>query len=168
MNSIDHEIEDYLRLIFSAGYNNIGVWNKLYKTELVKAHPYGLLAYEDVSWTPYILSYADKFCYINDICYEWDRKIRPATFSNVLSNRSAEEKFKERFEAFEFFYLQGNQKRKECLAYIKAKRLYGQGTTAKYHKYFDAIKDMKNELINNKFLLADASASKKILPLLND
>lgn len=165
---IAHEIEDYLRLIFSAGYNNIGVWNKLYKTELVKAHPYGLLAYEDVSWTPYILSYADKFCYINDICYEWDRKIRPATFSNVLSNRSAEEKFKERFEAFEFFYLQGNQKRKECLAYIKAKRLYGQGTTAKYHKYFDAIKDMKNELINNKFLLADASASKKILPLLND
>jgi len=167
-SGVAHDIEDYLRLIFSTGYNNIGVWNKIYKAQMVKDHPYGLLAYEDVSWTPYILSYADKFCYIPDVCYEWDRKIRPATFSNVLSNRSAEEKFKERFEAFEFFYLQGNQKRKECLAYLKAKRLFGQGTTAKYHKYFDAIKDMKNELINNKFLLADANASKKILPLLKD
>lgn len=163
-----YDIEDYLRLVFSDGFNNIGVWNKLYKAQLVKEHPFGLLAYEDVSWTPYILSYADKFCYINDICYEWDRKIRPATFSNVLSNRSAEEKFNERFEAFEFFYKQGNQERKECLAYIKAKRLFGQGTTAKYQKYFDAIKDMKNELINNRFLLEDSNASAKILPLLKD
>ncbi len=166
--NVSHDIENYLKLVFSDGYNNIGVWNKLYKANLVKEHPFGLLAYEDVSWTPYILSYADNFCYVNDICYEWDRKIRPATFSNVLSNRSAEEKFKERFEAFEFFYKQGNQKRKECLAYIKAKRLFGQGTTAKYHKYFDAIKEMKAELINNKFLLEDEKAKAKILPLLID
>ena len=165
---VAHDIEDYLRLVFSDGYNNIGVWNKLYKAELVKSHPFGLLAYEDVSWTPYILSFADKFCYINNICYEWDRKIRTATFSNVLSNRSAEEKFKERFEAFEFFYKQGNQNRKECLAYVKAKRLYGQGTSAKYHKYFEAISDMKDELINNKFLLADKKACERIMPLLEN
>lgn len=160
------DIEDYLRLIFSPNFNNIGVWNKLYKTDLVKAHPFGLLAYEDVSWTPYILSFAEKFCYIGEVCYEWDRKIRTSTFSNVLSNRSAEEKFSERFEAFEFFYKQGNQDRKECLAYIMAKRLYGQGTSSKYSKYFDVIAEMKDELINNKFLLADKEYSAKILPIL--
>jgi len=162
------DIEDYLRLIFSDSFNNIGVWNKLYKADLVKEHPFGLLMYEDVSWTPYILSYADKFCYVKDICYEWDRKIRSATFSHVLSNRSAEEKFKERFEAFEFFYKKGNPKRKECLAYLMAKRLYGQGLSAKYHKYFDAISGMKSELINNKFLLEDDKSCERILPLLKN
>lgn len=167
-NNIAYNIEDYLRLIFSDGFNNIGVWNKLYRTDIVKAHPFGLLAYEDVSWTPYILSYAEKFCYIDDICYEWDRKIRTATFSNVLSNRTAEEKFKERFEALEFFYKGGNQKRKECLAYIMAKRLLGQGKSAKYSKYFEAISNMKNVLINNKFLLSDKKACEEILPLLQN
>ena len=161
-----YEIEDYLKLIFSPNYSNIGVWNKLYKSELVKAHPFGKLAYEDVSWTPHILSYADKFCYLDEVCYEWDRKIRPATFSNVLSNRSAEEKFKERYEAFLFFYEGGNQAHHECLAYLMAKRLFGQGTTAKYEGYFDAIRNMKSELINNKFLLEDEYYSSKILPLL--
>ena len=160
-------IEDYLKRIFSDGFNNIGVWNKLYKREIVQAHPFGKLAYEDVSWTPYILSYADTFCYLDEVCYEWDRKIRPATFSNVLSNRSAEEKFKERYEAVRFFYDGGNPNRKECLAYLMAKRLYGQGKTAKYEGYFNAIKEMKSELINNKFLLEDKISSDKIMPLLD-
>ncbi len=160
------DIEDYLKLIFTDKFNNIGVWNKLYKAKLVKEHPFGLLAYEDVSWTPYILSWADKFCYVNKICYEWDRKIRTVTFSNVLSNRSAEEKFAERYQAFRFFYDKGNPKRKECLAYIMAKRLYGQGCSAKYEGYFNAISDMKEELINNKFLLEDKEYFEKLAPLI--
>lgn len=159
-------IEDYLKLIYSDGYNNIGVWNKIYRTDMVKAHPFGILAYEDVSWTPYILSYADTFCYVNKFCYEWDRKIRPETFSNVLSNRSAEEKFEERYQAFRFFLDKGNPKRKECLYYIMAKRLYNQGMSAKYHGYFDAISDMKEYLINNKFLLEDELYTKKLAPYL--
>ena len=161
------DIDDYLKKIFSDGFSNIGVWNKLYKSELVKAHPYGKLMYEDVSWTPYILSYANTFCYVNSICYEWDRKIRPATFSNVLTHRSAEEKFHERYEAVKFFYEKGNPKRKECLAYLMAKRLYGQGVKAKYSKYLEAITNMRNELINNKYLLEDEIYFHKLKPLLD-
>lgn len=160
------DIENYLKLIFTDKFNNIGVWNKLYKAKLVKDHPFGLLAYEDVSWTPYILSWADKFCYVNKICYEWDRKIRTVTFSNVLSNRSAKEKFEERYQAFRFFYDNGNPERKECLAYIMAKRLYGQGCSAKYDGYFNAISDMKEELVNNKFLLEDKEYLEKLSPLI--
>ena len=160
------DIDDYLKMIFSDGYNNIGVWNKLYKADLVKNHPYGKLMYEDVSWTPYILSWANSFCYVNSICYEWDRKIRPATLSNTLSNRTKADKFNERFEAFKFFYEQGNPKRRECLAYIMAKRLYGQGLKAKYSKYFEEISNLKNELINNKYLLEDKAAYEKLQPFI--
>lgn len=161
------DIEDYLRLFFNKGYSNVGVWNKLYKSELVKSHPFGLLMYEDVSWTPFILSYAESFSYVNQICYEWDRKIREATFSNTLSNRSAEEKFKERLEAVEFFYNYGNQNRKDCLAYLFAKRMYSQGVKAKYSKYFESIQTIKEDLINNRFLIEDEEYSEKILNHIN-
>lgn len=162
-----HSIDDYLKLIYSDGYNNIGVWNKLYKTSLVQKHPFGLLAYEDVSWTPYILSWADKFCYIHKMCYEWDRKIRPETFSNVLSNRSAKEKFEERYQAFRFFLDNGNPKRKDCLYYIMAKRLFNQGGAAKYEGYYDAIRDMAPYLKNNKYLKEDTEYSKLLSPYIN-
>lgn len=155
-----HDIDDYLKLIYSDGYNNIGVWNKLYKTSIVKEHPFGLLAYEDVSWTPCILSWADKFCYVHKICYEWDRKIRPETFSHVLSNRTAKEKFNQRYEAFKFFVENGNPKRKDCLYYIMAKRLYNQGKTAQFEEYFNAIRQISPHLINNKYLKEDEKYSK--------
>ena len=160
------DVDSYLRLFFSKGYSNVGVWNKLYKTDLVKKYPYGLLMYEDVSWTPYILSYADTFCYINKVCYEWDRKIREATFSHVLSRRTAAEKFKERLEAVEFFYKKGNPKRKECLAYLYAKRMYAQGIKTKYSKYLEAVSNIKDDLVNNKYVLEDVEFYEKIKELI--
>lgn len=165
-SGIKTDIDEYLRLFFTKGYSNVGVWNKLYKSELVKAHPFGILMYEDVSWTPFILSYAENFCYVNSICYEWDRKIRPATFSHVLSHRSAEEKFKERYEAVEFFYTKGNPKRKSCLAYLYAKRMYNQGIKAKYSKYLESISLIKDDLRDNKYLQEDPEFYDKIKDLI--
>ncbi len=165
-SNVKYDVDSYLRLFFSKGYSNVGVWNKLYKTNLVKEHPYGLLMYEDVSWTPYILSYAESFCYVNKVCYEWDRKIRQATFSHVLSRRSAAEKFKERLEAVEFFYQKGNPKRKDCLAYLFAKRMHSQGVKTKYPKYFEAVTSIKENLVNNSYLLEDIEFYEKIKDLI--
>ncbi|MBD5402565.1 glycosyltransferase [bacterium] len=160
------DVEDYMKLIFTEKFNNVAVWNKMYKAELVKSHPIPLLSYEDVSWTPYILSWADKVCYIERVCYEWDRKIRSVTLSNELSNRDVELKFDERYMAVKFFRDNGNQKRRELLNYLMAKRLYNQGVTARMPQYFDAVKEMKEELINNKFLAEDNEYYEKILPLI--
>ena len=155
------EISEYLRLIFTK-YANVGIWNKLYRAELLKKHLFSKQVYEDVSWTPYLLSWADNFCYISDIGYEWDRKIRSFTQSNVLSKRGNSDKFNDRYASIKFFYDNGNPKHKDCLAYIMAYRLYEQGTKAKYQNYFDAIKDLKPALINNKYLLEDSSFYNKI------
>lgn len=166
--NVSIDIEDYLKLLFSSGYSNIGIWNKLYKSVLVKEHLLGIQMYEDVAWTPFILSWANKFCYVDKIGYEWDRKIRTSTFSNVLSSRTPEEKFNDRLGAVKFFFENGNQSRRECLVYLMAKRLYGQGIKAKYSKYFEAISDLKTELSNNKFLLEDKEFYNKILPLIKN
>lgn len=160
--------EDYLRLLFTQTYNNVAVWNKMYRTKLVQEHPIPLLSYEDVSWTPYILSWADSLCYVDKVCVEWDRKIRSFTLSNELSSRSVELKYQDRLKAVDFFYENGNPQHKEVLAYLKAKRLYNQGETAGYNGYFVSITNMSDLLRENRFLQADEEYSNKLRPYVLD
>lgn len=160
--------EDYLRLLFTQTYNNVAVWNKMYRTKLVQEHPMPLLSYEDVSWTPYILSWADSLCYVDKVCVEWDRKIRSFTLSNELSSRSVELKYQDRLKAVDFFYENGNPQHKEVLAYLKAKRLYNQGETAGYNGYFVSITNMSDLLRENRFLQADEEYSNKLRPYVLD
>lgn len=160
--------EEYLRLLFTQTYNNVAVWNKMYRTKLVQEHPIPLLSYEDVSWTPYILSWADSLCYVDKVCVEWDRKIRSFTLSNELSSRSVELKYQDRLKAVDFFYENGNPQYKEVLAYLKAKRLYNQGETAGYNGYFVSITNMSDLLRENRFLQADEEYSNKLRPYVLD
>lgn len=160
--------EEYLRLLFTQTYNNVAVWNKMYRTKLVQEHPIPLLSYEDVSWTPYILSWADSLCYVDKVCVEWDRKIRSFTLSNELSRRSVELKYQDRLKAVDFFYENGNPQHKEVLAYLKAKRLYNQGETAGYNGYFVSITNMSDLLRENRFLQADEEYSNKLRPYVLD
>lgn len=160
--------EEYLRLLFTQTYNNVAVWNKMYRTKLVQEHPIPLLSYEDVSWTPYILSWADSLCYVDKVCVEWDRKIRSFTLSNELSSRSVELKYQDRLKAVDFFYENGNPQHKEVLAYLKAKRLYNQDETAGYNGYFVSITNMSDLLRENRFLQADEEYSKKLRPYVLD
>lgn len=160
--------EEYLRLLFTQTYNNVAVWNKMYRTKLVQEHPIPLLSYEDVSWTPYILSWADSLCYVDKVCVEWDRKIRSFTLSNELSSRSVELKYQDRLKAVDFFYENGNPQHKEVLAYLKAKRLYNQGETAGYNCYFVSITNMSDLLRENRFLQADEEYSNKLRPYVLD
>lgn len=160
--------EEYLRLLFTQTYNNVAVWNKMYRTKLVQEHPIPLLSYEDVSWTPYILSWADSLCYVDKVCVEWDRKIRSFTLSNELSSRSAELKYQDRLKAVDFFFENGNPQHKEVLAYLKAKRLYNQGETAGYNGYFVSITNMSDLLRENRFLQADEEYSNKLRPYVLD
>lgn len=160
--------EEYLRLLFTQTYNNVAVWNKMYRTKLVQEHPIPLLSYEDVSWTPYILSWADSLCYVDKVCVEWDRKIRSFTLSNELSSRSVELKYQDRLKAVDFFYENGNPQHKEVLAYLRAKRLYNQGETAGYNGYFVSITNMSDLLRENRFLQADEEYSNKLRPYVLD
>ena len=56
-----------------------GVWNKVVKTEIARKvkfpedrEPY----YEDISYTPAMYSYIDRFIYVPDVYYIWDKRKR--------------------------------------------------------------------------------------------
>ena len=91
------------------------LWNKLYRASLVKEHPCAVrVTFEDDAWTPYVLSYADRVCYINAHLYEYDRS-RGSTAIHASWNRPVEEKFLDHRELVLFFLENGNQERKDLL-----------------------------------------------------
>ena len=117
------DIDKYLEIMYTPGYYNCAIWNKLYKASIVKEHPLGKLKYEDVSWTPCILSYAETICFLKAPLYEWDRKTRPETFGDVLARQSEEDLFEHRKQAMMFFIEKGNPDKKEYLKTIAIRRL---------------------------------------------
>lgn len=108
--SINVFFEHYIRYAYSV------VWNKLYRKELVKGHPIPAVTYEDSAWIPYILSYAEKICYVNEHLYEYDRTIRNVTYVQQVSSRKSEaEHFADRRDYVMFFLENGNPKNRALL-----------------------------------------------------
>ena len=72
--------DEFFSMHFTKGCMfSVAIWNKLYRASLVKQHLIPVLIGDDDAWTPYILSYSDKICYLNGYFYEWDRTIRSST-----------------------------------------------------------------------------------------
>lgn len=71
--------------------------------------------YEDEAWTPYILSYADTICYMNEHLYEFDRIIRSATAGDRLLGRPIEERLKDYRDIILFLFENGNPEKKNLL-----------------------------------------------------
>ena len=139
MEDIPLDIDKYFEILYTPGYYNCAIWNKLYRADMVKSHPLGLLKYEDVSWTPCILSYAKTFCILKTPFYEWDRKTRPETFGDVLAKQSEEDLFEHRKQAMMFFVENGNPEKKEMLKTIAKRRLARYAKNSPNPKYQELI-----------------------------
>lgn len=129
-------VEDFFRQYYirEAGYGTV-VWNKLYRSSLVKEHPFPILASEDEAWTPYILSFADKICYLDDYLYEYDKSIRDTTLASKLWNRSIEERFGDYKKILLFYLKNGNVKRLGLLKELAENRLDGMKMAYEYEEY---------------------------------
>ena len=139
MEDIPHDIDKYLDIMYTPGYYNCAIWNKLYNAEMVKNHLLGILKYEDVSWTPCILSYAKTFCFLKKPFYEWDRKTRPETFGDVLAKQAEDDLFEHRKQAMLFFIKNGNPAKKETLKTIAKRRLARYAKNSSNPAYQDLI-----------------------------
>lgn len=116
--------------------NGIVAWNKLYRSSIVKTHLFpGARVDEDVAWTPYILSYANRICYLNGYFYEWDRTVRNDSLSNAIVRYTKEERFESHRPAFMFFMENGNPQRKQLLKDVAMAHLGHLERDYGYEKY---------------------------------
>lgn len=139
MEDIPLDIDKYFEIMYTPGYYNCAIWNKLYKASIVKAHPLGILKYEDVSWTPCILSYAEKFCFLKTPFYEWDRKTREQTFGDVLAKMPEDELFENRKQAMLFFLKNGNPEKIDELKEVAKRRLLRYAKNSPMKDKYEAL-----------------------------
>lgn len=116
-------MDDFFELYIRYAYPVI--WNKLYRSELIKEHPFALVTYEDTAWTPYVLSYAENICYINEHLYEYDRTIRSSTAIHVSKSRSDERQYIDRRDYIMFFLKNGNPQKKGLLKKLAMGYVWG-------------------------------------------
>ncbi len=140
-----YDIDEYLSILYTPNLYNCAIWNKLYKASIVKAHPLGLLKYEDVSWTPCILSWAKTFCFLDTPYYEWDRKLRPQTFGDVLAKMPQDELFEHRKQAMLFFVENGNPAKLPYLKEIAKRRLLRYDGNSSHHGYKELIERLDTD-----------------------
>lgn len=114
--------DDFFRNYYlkECGFGTIVVC-KLYRASLVKEHLFPTLSYEDEAWTPVVLSYADRICYLNGLFYEYDRLIYDSSIVHKRKVKSKEELYKDAQAANRHFLVNGNPKRMELLKALAAK-----------------------------------------------
>lgn len=121
------------------------VWNKLYRASIVKVHLFPNLVFDDEAWTPYILSFADKICYLNDFLYEYDRIIRDATLVNKWWDKSKEERFMDYKKILMFYLKNGNVKRLGLLKELAWNRLNEMIIVYEYDEYEKLQKQIEED-----------------------
>lgn len=129
-------IDEFFKMHFLKGCMfAVIVWNKLYRASLVKNYLFPVLLYDDEAWTPYILSYAENICYLNDCLYEYDRCIRNNTQIDEWINRPKDELFKIHKKTIMFYLKNGNHKRRGLLKQLAKRQLYEMGDAYDYEEY---------------------------------
>ena len=115
--------EDFFNMLFNTEFiYSVEIWNKLYRSSLVKGHLFPeLFLGEDAAWTPYILSFSERICYIDDFLYEYDRTIRPKTLADQWLNQAKNERFM-MYKNIVMFYIRNGSPEKRGIMKMVAKR----------------------------------------------
>lgn len=125
----------YQTYIYGNDLVGVVVWNKLYRTSLVKGYIFPTIPYEDEAWMPYILSYANTICYLDDFSYDWSRSGQNISLSERLRSCSKQEIFERVKKAILFFMDNGNQKKIDFLKAAARRKLFLLGEVYRYKEY---------------------------------
>jgi glycosyltransferase involved in cell wall biosynthesis len=135
-------VENFLQMYASEAYALPALWNKLYRTSLVKEHPLPQIVYEDEAWTPYVLSYAETVCYLNIHGYEYDRSTCSGSLVDKWAGKSRDEVLEDHKRSIIFYLEHGNPKRKELLKKLADNELAYFGRVMAYPKYEEVRKQI--------------------------
>lgn len=134
--SIDEFFQRYITL-------SPEIWNKLYRASLVKERPLPVnITFEDDAWTPYVLSYARRICYMNAHLYEYDRTMQNTTYTHVVWRKPIEEKFLDHKKFMMFFLKNGNPEKKPFLKRLALRYAAAFMNSYSYPKY----RELKEEI----------------------
>lgn len=133
-------VGEFLRMYASEAYALPALWNKVYRTTLVKEHLLPLIVYEDEAWTPYVLSYAEKVCYLNACGYEYDRSICSGSLVDKWAGKLKDEVLQDHKRSILFYLEHGNPKRMGVLKNLANNELAYFARVMAYPEYEEVRK----------------------------
>ncbi len=139
------DAEKFINMHSIIAYQFPVVWNKLYRASLVKSLSFPIMIYEDEAWIPYVLSFADRICYLNEGLYEYDRSVCENTLSRKLSKGSNAEIFANHKRAILFYLKNSNLMRMKALKRLAQKELSlfaRRYKNLEYGKLWEQIKEI--------------------------
>lgn len=134
--------EEFLRVYVSEAYALPALWNKLYRTSLLRKHPLPLITFEDEAWTPYILSYAEKICYLNAHAYEYDRISCIGSLADKWAGKPKDEVLQDHKRSIHFYLEHGNPKRGDLLRDLANNELAYFARVMNYPEYEEVRKQI--------------------------
>ncbi len=167
-------IYSYDQMFFNHIRNNfeniyfVAVWNKIIKSSIVKQHPFPLENYyEDTAFTRMIYSYINKFGFVKNAYYIWDKRQRQTkgTLSTTYKNGKNQLINQKYCDAVFYAVETGNTNRidyiiydsiKETVDYLKSRKILDTKTEIS-KIYIDKIKSIneKYNIFQNKLILND-------------
>lgn len=127
------------------------VCNKIYKSDLIKQYPFPTTWFEDVAWSPVIMSYAKKISYIPRSFYHYIR--REGTIASSHDNLRT----LEGISSIKYALSNCNPDEKDAVAYMAIKRLFFEARVRSGYAdhYMNAFFELKDTFSNNRFYYDD-------------
>jgi len=109
-----------MKFTYAPKYMSVSMWNKIYRTSIVREHLVPKLKYEDAAWSPIIYSFSDTFCFADKPLYVYNRVVEDVkpTLSNEFAKMEETEMQRERTAAYRFMLENGNRSKREYLMLI--------------------------------------------------
>lgn len=139
--------EEFLRMYAISEYALPAVWNKLYRSSLIKEHLFPLIIYEDEAWTPYVLSYAEKVCYLDSYFYEYDRSTCTGSLVEQWAGKSKDEVFQDHKRSILFYLEHGNPERVRLLKELAKNELGLFARAMRYDGYKTLWEQIEKDII---------------------
>lgn len=118
----------------------VALWNKVMKTSIATKYKFpDNKYYEDSAYTPLIYSYINKFVFVNNAIYIWDKRkrITEGTYSTEYNKIDLKESVSAFFDSYVYPIDKCNVDRKDYLEYSAFKGLMD---------YFESIKNNRGEI----------------------
>lgn len=127
------------------------VVNKIYRTDLAKRFPFQNTWFEDVAWSPVIMSYADRITYTPQMYYHYIKR------DGTITTTHGDARTLDEIKSIRSALANANPQRVDEVAYMAARRLLFDAKVrpAYADRFIQAIHELRREIGGSRFVQAD-------------
>lgn len=134
------------------------VWNKIYRRDLIARHPQPHTWFEDVAWSPVIISHAKRICATPAVYYHYLRR------EDSIASSHRDMRTLQGIESVRFALENCHADSLAAVRYMAAQRLLFEARVRPIFadRYMAAMHDLRHEILQSRYVLNDVELSSRI------